>query len=131
LESNPILSQDSARAENQINTFVDGVIAKNKLSERDGKFILIDQDGNDLLDSHGHRVAFDDSIKTEATSLFDFMASKPKSPPAAQGQNQNSPKNTVIINSHEEYSKKMSEAKDNEEKFAVNDAYMTFIASQK
>lgn len=75
---NPILSEDPVKAKNQESLFLEK-IAKVKY-RKDGEVpIVLKSDGTNLTDEHGHPVTFQDFVKSEAGTIFDFKASEDRS----------------------------------------------------
>lgn len=75
----PILSKDSAKAQNQMDDFV------NKLNSYEydlqGDKIIVLKDGKVLEDSHGNRVPFEKVVKENAERYYDFHQADPRSAP--------------------------------------------------
>jgi len=82
---NPILSEDSAKSERQIEQFVKEVLSGKKFKiEGEGEdmtITILDEKGAPKKDSHGHLVKFEDSIKNTATDLYDFKAAEDRDAP--------------------------------------------------
>jgi len=82
---NPILSEDAAKSERQIEQFVKEVLSGKKFKiEGEGEdmtITILDEKGAPKKDSHGHLVKFEDSIKNTATDLYDFKAAEDRDAP--------------------------------------------------
>lgn len=76
----PVLSQDPAKAKNQMTDFAD----KLKSYEYDiqGDQIIVLKEGKVLEDSHGHRIPFEKVVKETAERYYDFHIVDPKKIPS-------------------------------------------------
>jgi hypothetical protein len=98
----PILPQDAAKAANLKKIFINDLATVDYII-REGKKILVNPDGSDMLDQHGIRVPFDGFVKATAEKYFDFHVSESKSN-ANHRQNNNNQSSTVFnITSEQDY----------------------------
>ncbi len=83
----PVLSQDPAKAKNQMQDFAD----KLKSYEYDiqGEQVIVLKDGKILEDNHGHRVPFEKVVKETAERYYDFHQVDPKKSPSNNGDDKN------------------------------------------
>ena len=72
---NPILPKDTTKAENQKNLFLQKFDAFDYEIPADGNIVVL-KDGNRLETSNGYPVAFNDLVKKEADSIFEFQVQK-------------------------------------------------------
>lgn len=76
----PVLSQDSNRANNQMELFVD------KLKDydyeiQDERIVVLNKDGSVFEDSHGNRIQFEKLIKDTASKYYDFHVAEKRTIP--------------------------------------------------
>jgi hypothetical protein len=71
---NPILSTDPAKAAKQKQILVNELKGL-EFEDQDGTIVVL-KDGKVLEDEHGHRVQFENLVKTTASQYFDFKAAK-------------------------------------------------------
>lgn len=69
---NPILPQNKAVADNQVNNFMNSL--KGFDFDIQGDRIVVMKDGKVVQDAHGNSRSFEDIVKTEAAGLFEFKA---------------------------------------------------------
>jgi hypothetical protein len=119
----PILSQDPAKAKNQMDDFV------NKLKEyeyeiQEDRVVVLTKDGKVLENSHGHRIAFDDIVRQTAERYYDFHKAEGRTSPNNQGQPQTKPASIKVPDNEEEYVKVLNDpAIKLEDKAAIKEAY--------
>lgn len=119
----PILPEDAAKSANLKRIFVEELKQFN-YEMREGAVIILDKDGNDALDGHGHRIKFDSLVRQTAEKYFEFHQSDPKS--AAGFKKDNQAKTVYKINSEQDYIKLRAEAKTTEERAALLEAFNEF-----
>lgn len=118
----PILPEDASKAANLKKVFINE-LSSYQYEVREGSVVVLDSDGNDALDGHGHRVKFESLVQSTAEKYFDFFQSDGKSAPAHKREGQ---KPVYKINSEQDFIRLMAEAKTSEEKIALSDAYNVF-----
>ena len=70
---NPILPQNKAVADNQVNNFVNSLKGF-KFEKQDDRIVVMDSEGKVVQDGHGNSRSFEDIIKEQASGLFEFKA---------------------------------------------------------
>lgn len=123
----PILPEDAAKATNLKKIFVEE-LKQYKYEMREGAIIILDKDGNDATDTHGHRIKFDSLVRLTAEKYFEFYQADGKEAPKFKKEGQ---KSTYKINSEQDYIKLRSEAKTPEERAALLEAYNEFKYGKK
>ncbi len=124
---NPVLSKDAARAEAQVELFVNTYFRDYDFKPTEDGRKLVMKDGARVDNAHGHPLYLDDLVKQTAERLYDFAAQ----PPAGNAGNNNDGKPTVKIRfkNEDEFLVKYSEAKP-EEKAGLAAAWMAQQESQ-
>lgn len=74
----PILPEGKEDVWKQI--FLDNVRKINRVV-RDGSIVLLDDEGNDLQDGHGHRITFDQKVKEIADGIFTYHKGEDRGTP--------------------------------------------------
>jgi hypothetical protein len=116
---NPVLSEDPAKAERQVNTFLNG-LQRYEYPEQEG-ITLITQNGHRIEDEHGNPIPFDKFIHREAEQLFDFRTQGDK----GQAGNKYVPGTTVAAPQNEEdYRKQVDSETDPKKLVAIQDAWI-------
>jgi len=124
----PILPEDAEKANNLKKVFINELTGFS-YEVREGSIVILDKDGNDATDSHGHRIKFDSLVKSTAEKYFDFYKSDDKASAVNKQNNSKSP--VYKINSEADYIRLRAEAKTPEEKSAVLDAYNLAIQERR
>ena len=70
---NPILPQNKAVADNQVGNFVN-TLKNFKFDQQGDRIVVMDSEGKVVQDAHGNSRSFEDIIKEQASSLFEFKA---------------------------------------------------------
>jgi hypothetical protein len=78
-KKNPILSEDAAKAENQINFGLINHLQGYKYQKEGKDYIILKPDGNRLEDAHGHPMTLEQLVDSVATTNFDFKAADDRS----------------------------------------------------
>ena len=90
LSLNPVLSENKAVAERQLNLLLDEIM-KEKYQKVDGITLILDAEGNPKKNVHGHRVDFSEFIKEQTEMTFDLKQSQERS---STGADDNTPPKT-------------------------------------
>lgn len=117
----PILPTDAGKAANLKQVFINELSSLN-YDVRDGNVVLLDKEGNDLVDGHGNRIKFDSLVKATAEKYFEFYQSDDKNAPNHKQNKGNAGSSVFKINSQADFIKYMNEVKD-EDKPALMAAY--------
>lgn len=118
---NPVLSKEAARAEAQVELFVNTHFRDYDFKPTDDGRLLVMKDGARVDNAHGHPLYLDDLVKQTAERLYDFEAQ----PPAGNAGNNNDGKPTVKVRfkDENEFLEKYANAATPEEKRALGDAW--------
>lgn len=98
----------------------------NNLKNIDGTLIVIDSEGNPLLDKMKNQVSFDDHIKTNW--LFGY--NKPAGGSPSPGGGGGNPSGGLVITSSEQFQSALDGAKDNKERSEIYAAYAKYKESK-
>lgn len=121
----PVLSSDPAKAAKQKELFLKQIEANNFRKDENGKYILLNEDGTDKTNAHGHRVNFNDYVKQTAGEYYDFQQADPKGS-AGNGGNNGGGGNEgkkYVVRDEADFNKQMEAAKTSEERAGIYNAY--------
>ena len=71
---NPILSSNPEINENIKNLFIQTILDKYDVQEKDGKIEVLGKDGKIAIDGHGNPLNYDELVKTTASKFYEFKA---------------------------------------------------------
>ena len=114
----PILPEGKEDVWKQI--FLDSVRKVNRVV-RDGSLVLLDDEGNDLQDGHGHRISFDQKVKEIADGIFTYQKGEDRGTPAYKANPGGTTKFTFT--SEQDYLKQDAEEKDPQVRIAMGAAF--------
>lgn len=111
---NPVLSQQSDRADAQVDLFVNTHFKEYEFNDSGDGRLLAMKDGKRVEDEHRNPMYLDDLVKQHASRLFDFHAQ----PPVGNAGNTNDGRQTVKIRfkSEDEFLERYSKATGDEKK---------------
>lgn len=90
----PLLPDDPAKAANLKKVFIND-LSKQDYDIREGKKVLLNPDGSDKLDDHGHRIPFETFVKETYDRYFESQVSDPKQSPT---HNQKNKQTSTVFN---------------------------------
>jgi hypothetical protein len=130
---NPALPDDVEKAEKQTRLFQKAILdGKYKVEEVDGKKVIfpVDNDGNYITNSHKARITFDDHVKGVTEEYFGITQQGKKTGTGndnnnggGQGGGSGASKFTGVLNTTEDLKKAVSEAKTDEERANIMNAW--------
>lgn len=119
---NPILSSDPGKAAKQKELFLREFEQENYRIEND-RIILLNADGSDKTDAHGHRVDFEKEVKAKAEAMYDFKAVDPKGSPGGAAGGAGGQKKTYQFKDEADFTQQYTQATDIKEKIAIAQSY--------
>lgn len=124
----PILPEDATKANQWKNIYLNELRSL-KREMRDGKIILLDEDGKDLQDGHGNRISFEAKAKEIAEKYFEFAEGNQRGNP--NGGNGGGGQRKFVFTSDEDYLSQKAKETDPKVKQDMSLAYFEWKKSMR
>jgi hypothetical protein len=116
-----ILPEDAKKAQALKDVFLSD-LAKGRFQPDGETYIVLKEDGNPLLDEHGHGITFEDYVKSIGDKYFDKQVSEDRS---SSGNRSGTGAQSKVAKpkNNEEYVQRMKEAKTPQERIQIAEAF--------